>query len=140
MQPKCQIWKINSISTKTDEYVHPSFIYFSPTLFLPKDKAENLVDLTIPLSSPSISNSQHSLTFSKHLTFTILVNHHMKSQESSFMNTQDLWKHKSQPRNEVNPKVRKSIPNILIFLLSLNRKTKSRLWLLLSLYSLNQNS
>ena len=91
MQLEYQTWKINSVFTKTNEYVHFSYTYISPALFFPKKKEENIVDLTTSFpSSLSINSSLHSLTFNKHPTLTIPVNYSMKGQRSSFTDIQDL--------------------------------------------------
>jgi len=87
MQSEYQTWKINSVSTKTDEYVHSFYTYISPALSFSKKKEENIVDLITPFPSLlSIDSPLHFLTFDKHPTPTIPVNYPVKGQKSSFTN------------------------------------------------------
>ena len=118
MQLEYQIWKINSVSTKTDEYVYSSYIYISPALSFPKKKEENIVDFITPSpSSLSIDSLLHFLTFDKHPTSTIPVNYPVKGQNSSFTNVQDLQKQKIQPKVdlEISISILKYLYSVLIF-------------------------
>jgi len=91
IQLEYQIWKINSVFTNTDEYVHSSYIHVSPAFSFPKKKEENIIDLTtLSLLSLFIDFPLHFLTFNKHPTPTILVNYPMKGQRSPFTDVQDL--------------------------------------------------
>ena len=121
MQLECQTQKINSVFTKTDEYVYSSYTHISPALSFPKKKKENIVDLITPSPlSLSINSSLHSLTFNKHPTPTIPVNYSMKGQRSPFTDIQDLQKHKIQP--EVELEISISILKYLYFVLIFNQK------------------
>ena len=128
MQPECQTQKINSVFTKTDEYVYFSYTHISPALSFPKKKEENIVDLTTPsLSSLSIDSPLYPLTFNKHPTPTIPVNYFMKGQRSPFTNIQNLWKQKIQP--EVELEISILILKYLYFVLIFNQKEQIEIFM-----------
>jgi len=133
MQPECWTWKINSVSTKTNEYVHSSFTHISPTLVFSRDQEENLIT---SLSLSSIGYSLHSSVFNKHSTSIALINNYIKSEESSFT---DILKYKGHSKSKVNSKVCVLILKYLDLIIFLIRRKRQRLFLLPNLYFLSPN-
>jgi len=133
MQPKCCTWKINSVSTKTNKYMHFSFIHIFSTFVFPRDQEENFTTLLLLLF---INYSLYPFVFNKHFTSIALINNYIKSQKSP---STDILKYKDHFKSNVNLKIYVLILKYLDLTIFLIRRKRQELFLLLNLYSLSPN-